>query len=314
MSQDDLLLKFFGENVRETRRRKLLSQEDLSLQCGLDQTCISDVELGKRNISLFEIASIADALAIPVAKLFLGFPSSNAQTTETPASKVYKIRDAFQIECGFAVSGEDIAEAAILSSAQLEALPFTLFQCIDLKSLSGVVGALFASNLAKRVGAIVNPIEKGHPDILPAAAVDASEAELRKYPQGLEIKCTVGNVAKGSKLQPGEPRLKSLSGITWQAHHREVTGFLGLVIDFAGTERDGKQFPVITAAYFTNELEVDDWGAISGTTGRNTKVTGLRSTGKGKLAKGWVIVFSKAGYDKYCKYLPVTEEIAGEDE
>jgi len=313
MPDADALVKFFGERVRELRKQKSLSQEDFSFECNLDRTYISDIELGKQNISLVNIASIASALEVPVAKLFIGFAVDKSPAEKSP-SEIYKIREPFQIKCGFTVSGSDVAHAATLTSAQLEALPFTLFQSIDLKSLSGMVGALFASNLARQVGAIVNPIEKGHPDILPRSAANASEPKLRNYPEGLEIKCTVGNVAKGSKLLPGQPRLGALSGITWQAHHREVTGFLGLVIDFAGVERDDKRFPMITAAFFSNELAVEDWGAISGTTGRNTKVTGLRSTGKGKLAAGWIISLREDSYDvKYRKYLPLAAELSEDD-
>ena len=313
MPEADALLKFFGDRVRELRKQKSLSQEDFSFECDLDRTYISDIELGKRNVSLINIALIAAALEVPVAKLFIGYPSARSPVEKT-ASQIYRIREAFRIACGFAVSGTDVAEAASLTSAQLEALPFTLFQSIDLKSLSGMVGALFASNMAKQVGAIVNPIEKGHPDILPGSAAGSTEQQLRNYPQGLEIKCTVGNVAKGSNLQPGAVRLSKLTGITWQAHHREVTGFLGLVIDFAGSEREEKRFPMITAAFYSNELVIEDWGAISGTTGRNTKVTGLRSTGKGKLAAGWVISFLGDGYDeKYRKLLPLAAEISEEE-
>lgn len=313
MPESDAILKFFGDKVREIRKQKSLSQEDFSFECNLDRTYISDIELGKRNVSLLNVASIAQALEVPVAKLFIGFPNAKSPI-DKPASEIYRIRNQFQIACGFSVSGENVAESAVVTTAQLEALPFTLFQSIDLKSLSGMVGALFASNLAKEVGAIVNPIEKGHPDILPKSAATATEQQLRNYPQGLEIKCTVGNVAKGSNLLPGESRINVLAGITWQAHHREVTGFLGLVIDFAGTERDGKRFPMITAAFHSNELVVDDWGAISGTEGRNTKVTGLLSTGKGKLGGGWIISFRAKGYEeKYRKHLPWTAEITDEE-
>lgn len=66
------------------------------------------------------------------------------------------------------------------------------------------MGALFATHIAQQTGAIVNPIEKGHPDVIPEKGRGAIEAQLRNYPEGLEIKCTVGNVAKGSSLEPGQ--------------------------------------------------------------------------------------------------------------
>ncbi|MBS1806907.1 MAG: hypothetical protein JST84_01795 [Acidobacteria bacterium] len=137
--------------------------------------------------------------------------------------------------------------------------------------------------------------------------MSATEAQLRNYPQGLEVKVTVGNVKTRADLQPGEPRVTSLTGITWQAHHREVESLLGLVIDFAGAPQKGKQFPIITGAFFTDELTANDWGEISGTTGRNTKVTGMRSSGKTKMGLGWVLILEEEIYlTKYARLLGVT--------
>jgi hypothetical protein len=186
-----------------------------------------------------------------------------------------------------------VTNAALAAASQLEDLPFGLFTSIDLKALSGIVGALFAACLAENVGAIVNPIEKGHPDVIPTKGKNATEAQLRNYPEGLEIKCTVGNVAKGSELKSGDERIARLTGVTWQAHHREVKSLMGLVVDFSGSDTGHGRYPVITGIFYTDTLVQNDWGAISGTTGRNTKVTGMRSSGKKKMGKGWIIVSKK---------------------
>jgi hypothetical protein len=197
-----------------------------------------------------------------------------------------------------------VQTAAVQAAEELEALPFTLYRSIDLKTLSGIAGALFATHVARLTGAIVNPIEKGHPDVIPSAGASATEAELRNYGEGLEIKCTVGNVQKGSQLTAGRRRLDQLTGITWQAHHREVTSLMGVVIDFAGNETSQGRFPLITGIYFSSDLEVDDWGKISGTTGRNTKVTGMRSSGKSKMADGWVLILDEEGlFERYRRFL-----------
>lgn len=308
MSEPNDVLLYFGEQVRELRREKGYSQEEFAFRCKLDRTYISDIERGKRNVSLLNLQNIADALAVPVAKLFLGFPSA-ISPAGGEQEEVYTVRDGYSITCGFTVTSEDVAASAIATSNQLEDLPFSLFQSIDLKSLSGMVGALFVSNLAKQVDAIVNPIEKGHPDIIPKSGKQASEEALRNYPEGLEIKCTVGNVSKGSLLQAGDKRLPNLSGLTWQAHHREVKSLLGLVIDFAGSRNKGKNFPIITAVFYSSELDSDDWGEISGTTGRNTKVTGMLTSGKQKMGNGWLIVFNGDGYKaRYAKILAFKAE------
>ena len=86
-----------------------------------------------------------------------------------------------------------------------------------------------------------------------------------------------------------------LTGISWQAHHREVDELMGLVWDFI-QPKDKFSFPTITAVFYADNLTSDDWGQISGTTGRNTKVTGMRIGGKRKMAKGWVTLIDDPEY------------------
>lgn len=127
----------------------------------------------------------------------------------------YKRNESFRIDCGFDVTIDHICEAILRTNSILADLPSTLFKSIDYKTTSAMIGAVFCDTLASKTGAIVNPIEKGHPDIIPADAKNCLEKELRKYPQGLEIKCTVGNIQKGADLRAGVARVEKLTGITW---------------------------------------------------------------------------------------------------
>jgi transcriptional regulator with XRE-family HTH domain len=67
--QADILIRF-GRRVRQLRERKRLSQEDLGLEAGLDRTYISGIERGVRNVSLKNIAAIAEALNVTLAEMF----------------------------------------------------------------------------------------------------------------------------------------------------------------------------------------------------------------------------------------------------
>ena len=58
------VLRAFGERLRELRKGKSLSQERLALLCGLDQTYLSGIERGRRNVSLVNIHRIARALGL----------------------------------------------------------------------------------------------------------------------------------------------------------------------------------------------------------------------------------------------------------
>ena len=52
----------FGRAVRKLRLDQKLSQEELAERCDLHRTYISDIELGKRNVSLENIERIVIAL------------------------------------------------------------------------------------------------------------------------------------------------------------------------------------------------------------------------------------------------------------
>lgn len=70
LDYQDEILETFGKRVRSLRQAKSLSQEDLAEIVSLDRTYISDVELGKRNISLINIANLARGLEVKIASLF----------------------------------------------------------------------------------------------------------------------------------------------------------------------------------------------------------------------------------------------------
>lgn len=59
----------FGAAVRDVRNSRGLSQEELGRMSGLSRVYISDVELGKRNVSLENIARIAGALETEASAL-----------------------------------------------------------------------------------------------------------------------------------------------------------------------------------------------------------------------------------------------------
>ncbi len=56
------IIKVVAEAVRRARKAAELSQEDLALEAGLDRTYISQVERGKRNVTIIVLARLAKAL------------------------------------------------------------------------------------------------------------------------------------------------------------------------------------------------------------------------------------------------------------
>jgi transcriptional regulator with XRE-family HTH domain len=60
----------FGSTIRRVRQSQKISQETFAELCGLHRTYISDIELGKRNVSLENIEKMATALNIHISELF----------------------------------------------------------------------------------------------------------------------------------------------------------------------------------------------------------------------------------------------------
>ena len=66
------LLTALGRNIRQSRERQKLSQEALAEKSGLHRTYISDVENGKRNLSICTLLCIARALDSAIKELLIG--------------------------------------------------------------------------------------------------------------------------------------------------------------------------------------------------------------------------------------------------
>jgi transcriptional regulator with XRE-family HTH domain len=62
----------FGNNLRETRKRRGMSQEELAERSGLHRTVISDHERGRADPQLGSIVKLADALDTTASDLCRG--------------------------------------------------------------------------------------------------------------------------------------------------------------------------------------------------------------------------------------------------
>lgn len=74
MARDEEQVKRrFGELVRARRKKRDLTQEVLGEMSGLHRTYVSSLERGERNVSLYNIVRLADALGVTPSELFDGF-------------------------------------------------------------------------------------------------------------------------------------------------------------------------------------------------------------------------------------------------
>ncbi|MBM7703902.1 helix-turn-helix domain-containing protein [Metabacillus iocasae] len=68
MNHSDIKLRF-GNRLKQLRKDKKLSQDQLAQKSGLTRSYISDVERGSRNISLENIYTLSIALDVTLAFL-----------------------------------------------------------------------------------------------------------------------------------------------------------------------------------------------------------------------------------------------------
>ena len=61
--------KRFGERVKELRKSLNISQEELAFRAGLHKNYVSDVECGRRNVSLRAIEQFAFGLGVSLKEL-----------------------------------------------------------------------------------------------------------------------------------------------------------------------------------------------------------------------------------------------------
>lgn len=69
-SKQNILIKF-GERVREIRKEKGLSQEELAHKADLHRTYIGMIERAEKNITLLNIEKIANALEVNINELMI---------------------------------------------------------------------------------------------------------------------------------------------------------------------------------------------------------------------------------------------------
>lgn len=138
-----------------------------------------------------------------------------------------------------------------------------LFDIIDLRMLSGLMGEMFALELAKLDSNLIkNPNIDGYPDLCDVSVEgsqnvfnNASSDFFIDYPSGgLEVKNTFGVKKSGISIEPRKERKDKIQKtLVWKAHHRKTNRLVALHSDYID------RVPQIISAYFSDELLEEDW-------------------------------------------------------
>ena len=73
------LTQVLADNIRDYRKAKQLSQEELADACELHRTYIGSVERGERNVTLSTLEVLAEALGVSVIELLTKRAIRNGQ-------------------------------------------------------------------------------------------------------------------------------------------------------------------------------------------------------------------------------------------
>lgn len=145
-------------------------------------------------------------------------------------------------------------------------IAFNIFEVLDFRMLSGMVGESLVSALATMIPALDrNPSIDGYPDLLdvskPEYQSDVArwrESNMREFIAylhgGIEVKNTFGTKKAKSNLLPGEQRIERVNKkLDWKAHHRSTNHLLASLSDFVD------ECPQIVAVMYSDELTEEDW-------------------------------------------------------
>jgi hypothetical protein len=91
----------------------------------------------------------------------------------------------------------------------------------------------------------------------------------------------------------GEQRIELVNSFDWKAHHRETNNLIGILWDFID------KVPTIVAAFYRNDLSIEDWGNIVRPVaggGRTTSVSIMNSKDISKMCTGWIAVIDDEKY------------------
>ncbi len=239
------------------------------------------------------------------------------QTTE-----LIKINEELILTNQQVVDAMNFANQALCSlDEQTRKFDIDIFEAMGMRNLSGIVGEYLVKSLQLYSNGNLhsNLHQDGYPDLL-LINNDARKAHFdslytiingKKHPNdkhsfspylhgGIEVKATCGSTPS-AKIQPkpliGEQRISLVNSFDWKAHHRETNNLIGILWDFLNG------VPTIVAAFYSNNLTINDWGKIvqpKKGAGRTTSVSIMNRSGISKMCSGWIAVINN---DKYISAL-----------
>jgi hypothetical protein len=223
------------------------------------------------------------------------------------------------------ISSDDILQVVVSTNNYIKEIDnlsrdydFNFFESLGSRNISGIIGEIFANFFSIHLKNFVkNPHPDGRPDIL-----DLSNKQIHDYYMnecfttinnkkvpikskltpfqfgGIEVKCTIGkkpsNSGGNKEFGFGKPRIDSINGIMWQAHHVYSNTLLGLYFDYY--EISGG-LPQIMAVFYA-ELNEANWRKVvtGSSSSKSTSVTSLTSDGLNKMRNNCIVSINNSKF------------------
>lgn len=121
MKKNKILIRL-GKNIREKRKEKVLTQEELAEKADINPKFLGKVERAETNVSLLTLAKICDALGISICEL-LAFTSMDKELLRYGelSSEIWKIvrhKDKKTIQLSIKVFNEILEGIEALSESK----------------------------------------------------------------------------------------------------------------------------------------------------------------------------------------------------
>ena len=210
------------------------------------------------------------------------------------------------------IGGAELLKAALAVNETLRSagqglgdISLQLFDIMDLRMLSGLVGELFVTELCNQTEFLVrNPNIDGYPDALDVSRGGIVDTLLSLAPSafikfehgGLEVKNTFGLKKARAHIELRETRLPKIQKrLVWKAHHQETNSLLALHSDYV------ERIPQVVSVFFSNELSQEDWTKKQNPKEGST-MTSFSQTTSGafdKLRRGLMLYRKGIGLEQY---------------
>ena len=163
----------------------------------------------------------------------------------------------------FVKAATNVNERLRAATASTGKVKLDLYEIIDLRMLSGLMGEMFSAEVCRLDSRLMkNPNIDGYPDLCDVSMLGQRESvpklSLEKflaYEHGcFEVKNTFGVkksnthiVARASRIQRIQKKL------IWKAHHRETNNLFAIHSDYVNG------IPQVVAGFYSDSLTEDDW-------------------------------------------------------